>query len=221
MPDTLVGGAVAVEADGHEVLPQGLGGERGADRDGHGAAHDAGRAEHAHVHRGDVHGTALALVVAVCAAHQLGHHAARVAALGDGVAVTAMGAGDVVAGSQRGAGADRDGLGTDVGVRQAVDEVLLPELLDDRVELADEAHAPIHLAQLLASSAGGASSGARTSRSKASTASQFSVGRDAMSHAWPPWSSPVGRSGLQLDGLARLPGARPAATSRRLPCVPP
>ena len=72
--------------------------ERRAGRDAHAAADDAVRAEDAGVDVGDVHRAALALAVAGRLAEQLGHHQRRVAALGDAVAVAAVGAGDVSSG---------------------------------------------------------------------------------------------------------------------------
>ncbi len=94
--DALLERAVAEEADRDRAGVLELRGQRRAGRQAHAAADDAVGAEHVLVHVGDVHAAALAARVAGGAAEQLGHHALDVAALGDGVAVAAVGAGDVV-----------------------------------------------------------------------------------------------------------------------------
>ena len=110
MERALVGGAVAEEADGHPAGAERLGGERRAAGQRDAAADDAVGAEHPFVDVGDVHRAALALADAGRLAHQLGHHAGDVDALGDAVTVAAVGRGDEVVVGQVGADADRDGL---------------------------------------------------------------------------------------------------------------
>ena len=82
-------------------------------------ADDAVGAQDAQLRPGDVHGAALALAVAGGLAVQLGHHAAHLAALGDDVAVAAVGAGDVVVVVEGGAHADRHRLLAQVQVHEA------------------------------------------------------------------------------------------------------
>ena len=96
-------------------------GEGGADRERHAARHDAVGAEVAERQAGDVHRAAAAAAVAGRPAEQLGHHQPRLVALGDGVAMAAVRAHDVVGGPERGDGADGDGLLTQVGVQVAAD----------------------------------------------------------------------------------------------------
>src|SRR5437762_2563520 len=71
------------------------------------AADDDVGAQHAEREVRNVHASALAPAITVAAPEQLRHHAVYVAALGDGVAVAAVGAGYVIVRSQGGAGADR------------------------------------------------------------------------------------------------------------------
>ena len=94
-------------------------GESGADGDRCAGADDAVRAEHADVEVRDVHRAAAALAVAGRLAHQLGHHLVELAALGDEVAVAAVGRGDLVVIAQRGAHTGRDRLLADVEVEEA------------------------------------------------------------------------------------------------------
>ena len=78
------------------AAPQCLGGQCRADDERRPAADDAVGAEHAAVEIGDVHRSALAAAQPALFGEQLLHHQDRVAALGDAVAVAAMGARDVV-----------------------------------------------------------------------------------------------------------------------------
>ena len=61
------------------------------------------------------------------------------------MSVTTVGTGDVIAIAQRGTRPDADRLGSHVRMRQAVDEVLLPQLFDTGVKDADHGHVPVHL----------------------------------------------------------------------------
>src|SRR5205085_11875790 len=106
----LCAGPVAEERHAHPAGALELGGQgRPADQR-RAAADDAVGAEHALGQVGDVHGTALAVAAARLAAVDLGHHLADLHALGDAVAVAAVGAGDGVAAVEIAADADRRGL---------------------------------------------------------------------------------------------------------------
>ena len=137
---TLRGGAVSEEAHRHVTLPLELGRQRRPAGDGQPAAADAVGTQHPHREIGDVHGAALALAVAVHAPEQLGHHAPDVGALGDAMAVAAVGAGHAVSHRQGRAHADRDRLLTDVRVHRAVDLARDAELDGPLVELPDQDH---------------------------------------------------------------------------------
>ena len=112
---------------------------------GNAAADDAVRAEHALLDVGDVHRAALALADAGLPAHQLGRHAGDVDALGDAVAVAAVGAGDEVRVAEVRAHADRDRLLTGVEVDEARD-LTVGELPHGRLlEGADQHHPLVHV----------------------------------------------------------------------------
>src|SRR5205823_459990 len=128
--DALVQGAVAEEADRDLVGAPDLRRQGRAGRDAHPAADDAVGPEDAPVDVGDVHAAALALAVAGRLAEQLSHHQLDVAALGDAVAVAAVGAGDEVVLAQGGAGADPDRLFADVGVAGAAHDAFAVDLED-------------------------------------------------------------------------------------------
>ena len=83
---------------------------RGAGGDRDAGGHHAVRAEHADREVGDVHRAALALVVAGGAAEQLAHHRRRIGALGQRVAVAAVGGGEQVVALQVDAHAGGHGL---------------------------------------------------------------------------------------------------------------
>lgn len=103
--------AIAEEADGDVVARlQQLLRMRRADGDRQPCRHHAVGAEHADREIGDVHRTALAAVEARGLAEQLAHHPRQVGALGQRVAVAAMGGGEVVARAQMGADAGRHRL---------------------------------------------------------------------------------------------------------------
>ena len=91
-----VGGAVADEADRHAAVLLVLGCQRGAAHQRRAGAEDAVGPHHAQVDIGDVHGAALAAAGAGGAPVQFGEHASDVDALGDAVAVAAVGTGNVV-----------------------------------------------------------------------------------------------------------------------------
>jgi hypothetical protein len=117
--DALVGGAVAEEGDRDGVAAQVLVGPRRADGDRDAAADDAVRAEDPEAEVHGVHGAALAAAEAVDLAEELGHHRVDVGALGQQVAVAAVGGGDAVVLAQGLADADRGALLADVEVDEA------------------------------------------------------------------------------------------------------
>ena len=127
-----------------------LGGQRRAHRDRRAGADDAVGAEHALVDIGDVHRAALALAQAVLAAPDLLHHPVHVAALGEAMAVAAMGGDDLVALGQMLAHADGDGFLTAIEVREAGDLAGLDLVVETFLEFADHLHLPIGADQRLA-----------------------------------------------------------------------
>ena len=148
MEDALVVGAVAEERHDHLIAAFELDRERGADRERHGGADDAVRAQDVELQVGHVHRAAEAPAIAGLAPHELGHHAVGAGALGDAVAMAAVVARDVVVVAQMRAGADRDRLLADVAVRGALDRARL-ELLDHALlEGADAHHVGIEALQL-------------------------------------------------------------------------
>ena len=127
-----------------------LGGQRRADHQRRAAADDAVGAEHALVEIGDVHRAALAAAQPGLLGEQLLHHPGRVAALGDAVAVPAMGAGDVVLRPEMRADADRGGLLAGIEMDKAGNAALRELLLHPLLEAADRRHVAIGLEQFLA-----------------------------------------------------------------------
>ena len=134
-------------------VPLSFCGQRRADRDGHVAADDAGRAQVAVLHVGDVHRAALALAVAARLAEHLGHHLVVVrllllvrlggrVAVRVAVTVAAVRAGDQVVVAQRGDRADGDGLLAGVEVRRALQDGLGQQAGDLLLQRANLAHLP-------------------------------------------------------------------------------
>jgi hypothetical protein len=99
---------------------------------------------------GDVHRAALAPAVARRLAEELGVHVAEVAALGDEVAVAAVGAGDLVLGGEVRHHTRRHRLLADVEVEGAGDLARLHQLARLLLEDADAHHAPVQIEQRLA-----------------------------------------------------------------------
>ncbi len=89
-------------------------------------------------------------------AEQFLHHADDVAALGDAVAVPAMGAGDVVLGPEMHAHADGRGFLAGIEMDEAGDAALRELLLHPLLEAADRHHAAIGPEQFLAAHLHGA-----------------------------------------------------------------
>ena len=110
---------------------------------------DAVGAQHAQVQVGDVHRAALAVAVARRAAQELGVHALGVAALGDEVAVAAMGAGDVVVLGEEGADAHADRLLAGVEMGDAGDLGVAHQFGHPLLELADGDHGLVHLDEVV------------------------------------------------------------------------
>ena len=117
----LVGGAVAKEAHDDAAVGEEMVGEAGADGERNAAGDDAVGAEAAEGEVGHVHGAAAAAADAGLLGEQLGHHQADILALGDGVAVAAVGGDDIVVRVEGGDGADGDGFLADGQVHGAVD----------------------------------------------------------------------------------------------------
>ncbi len=126
-------------------------GQRRADGHGDVAADDAGGAQVAVLHVGDVHRAALALAVAAGLAQHFGHHLVVVlllglgrlgmcVAVGVGVAVAAVGAGDQVVVAQGRHGADGHGLLAGVQVRGAFEHGLAQQVGDVVLQRADLHH---------------------------------------------------------------------------------
>src|SRR5581483_5944172 len=147
--DPLVGGSVPEETGDDAVAALQAQPVRGADGERARAADDRVRAEHALLHRRDVHAAAAPPAVAVLAADDLRHHPPQVETLGDTVTVAAVGARDQVVGTERRADTDGDRLHADVRVHRAADELLLEQLHRAQLEAADPPHGEEQLLQLL------------------------------------------------------------------------
>ncbi len=127
-----------------------LGGQRGtADQRGP-AAHDAVGAHHAVAEVGDVHRAALAAAEAILPAEDLVHHAAHIAALGDAVAVPAMGRGDPVIVVEVHAKADGGRLLAGVEMHESRDVARGELVVHPLLEIANRAHPTIGREQILA-----------------------------------------------------------------------
>lgn len=151
---------VAEERHHHVTGGAQLGRGRHACGDGQPGADDAVGAVDAEARVGDVHGAAAAVTGARFLAHQLGHHRRGVQALGEDMAVAAMGGGDAVPGAERPAGADGTGLLTDRQVQESGDLGGLVELGRPLLEPADAAHTAVHFQELLRVDEAGSGAGA-------------------------------------------------------------
>ena len=145
----LIGAAVADEGDRDPAGLQGLGGQRRAADQGRAAADDAVRAHHALGQIGDVHRAALAAAQAVLAAEDLGHHGLGIAALGDAVAMAAVGGRDAVLVVQVHADTDARCLLAGVQMDETRNVAGREFLVNGVLELANQAHLLIRLEQLL------------------------------------------------------------------------
>ena len=92
-----------------------------------------------------MHRAAAALAKSGLLAEDFRHHAVDIRALGDAVAVAAVGGLNHVVVAQRGAHAGGNGLFTDVGVGEAGDLAGEEVVLDALLELADRAHGLVEL----------------------------------------------------------------------------
>ena len=98
-----------------------------------------------------MHRAALAVAQPAILAEDLQHHALDVAALGDAVAMAAMGAGDVVAlGAELLADADGAGFLAGIEMHEAGDLAVRELDMQPLLELADRTHPPIGLLELAA-----------------------------------------------------------------------
>ena len=145
----LVGGAVAVEADRDAAGAERLGGQRRAAGERRAGADDAVRAEHALRQVGDVHRAALAAAEPVLPPEDLEHHPLGVAALGDAMAVAAVGRGDRVAVVEVHADADAGGFLAGVEMHEAGNVPGREFLVDCFLEFADEPHPLVGSNQLV------------------------------------------------------------------------
>src|SRR3989442_9053321 len=123
--------------------------ERGPGRDTGRATHDGVGAEVAGLGIRDVHGAALAPAVARLLAQQLREHPVDRGALGQAVAVAAVGAGDEVVPAQGLADPDGYGLFPYIKVGHAGHLGALVELVDLLVEGANLGHLAVHVEVLL------------------------------------------------------------------------
>ena len=119
--DALVDRAVPEEGHRDPVGAIHLRGQRCADGDGDARADDGVLAQQADRRIGEVHRAALPLAAPGALAQQLGHRLPGIKALGDGVAVAAVGAGHVVVPPQSCHRGDRRPLLADAGVERAAD----------------------------------------------------------------------------------------------------
>ena len=145
MEAPLVDAAVAEEGHGHLARAAVGGRERRAGRDAAARGDDAVRAEHAEREVRDVHRAAAAAAHAGGLPVELGHQPVEADALGDRVAVPAVGRRDVVVATQRGADTGGDGLLADVDVDEAGQLAGEEELLHALLEQADPHHRPVQV----------------------------------------------------------------------------
>ena len=146
--EALIDGAVAEEGDRDLPAAPDLRTERRAACDRQAGPDDAVAAEDSELDVGDVHRAAEPAAVAARPAHELGHHAAHVAALRDHVPVTAVVADDVVPGRECRGGADGDRLLPDAAVRGARDDAGGEELRRPLLEPPDEVERAERLAEV-------------------------------------------------------------------------
>ena len=140
--------AVAEEGHRHAAVGPQLRRRRRPHRDRQARGHDAVGAEDPELRVGDVHGAAAAAVGALVLAHQLGEHPGRVQALGQAVAVAAVGRGDDVGGPKRPARADGRRLLPDREVDEAGDLAVAVERGHPLLEAADQQHPAVHLEEV-------------------------------------------------------------------------
>jgi hypothetical protein len=144
-----IGGTISEERYCHTVTLRQLRGEGGTSGDRHAGTHNAVGSEHADTEIGDVHGTALAVTVAVTAAKQLGHHAFQVGPFGDSVAMPTMRADDLVVPAQSGTDSHRYRFLAKVGVYDTRNVPSVKFFHRPVVKGTDGRHQAIHGEELL------------------------------------------------------------------------
>ena len=145
----LVGRAVAEIGEGDVVVAAVLVGEGEARADRHVGADDAVAAVEVLLLREHVHRPALAAGVSARPAGQLRHHALRVHAAGQHVAVVAVGGDALVAVLGRGFQADDHRLLADVEVAEAADQAHSVKLARLFLEAADQQHLAVESQQFV------------------------------------------------------------------------
>ncbi len=148
-------GALAEEAEGDPAVLSVLACEGDAGRYGDVAAHDAVAAEHVVLCVKQVHRAAESLRTSGDFPVELGEDGLGLHPLGYGEAVVAVGSYDVVVGRQRRAGADRDGLLSDVKVQKSTNFTLrvCPRALF--LAPADEEHLSVERGEPIRARVGG------------------------------------------------------------------
>ncbi len=202
-----VGGAVAEEGHRDGAVAAVGAGERRAHRDRDARAHDPVRAEHADRQVVDVHAPAPAVAVAVDSAIQFGEHPAKVRALGDRMAMPAVGGGDLVFVPQRADRASGDRLLPDVEMQETGQRAGLHQPTGLGLEHPDAHHPAVQVQEHARVGAGtgvgiGASAGIG--------------GGDGHGLGGP--GALVGRDGSRHDACPSLPG--PAAARSGPLCRP-
>jgi len=144
----VVDGPVAEERHRHALALEQLEAVTGPRRLQDARANDAARAHHADFRRKQVHAAAPAVRAAGLAAEQLRYQLARGNALGQRVAVAAVGAEDDVVGAEVGADAGRNRLLPDVGMTGTVDQAALVAPGQFFFALADRLHLAVEGQQL-------------------------------------------------------------------------
>ena len=142
---TLSHGAVTEERHGHAAVGPQLRCRRRPRGNGHAGGDDAVGPENADPGISDVHGAAAAAVRALVLAHQLREHADRLQALGQTVAVTAMGRGDDVRRRERPACSDSGRLLPGREVDETGNLAVPVERRHALLEAADQQHSALHL----------------------------------------------------------------------------
>jgi len=148
MEDALVGGAVAHHRDDHVGFPGLLECERGARRDGQPAARDAVRAEKADLERGHVLRAAAPARVSRLAAEDLRHDPSRLAAFGEEVSVTAVGAAEVVLRLERSDDAHGHRFLSDAQVTRPRHLTFEEKLVQPLLEPTDQEHVTVEFLEL-------------------------------------------------------------------------
>ena len=145
MEGTDVGRSVAEEARGNSPITAVLRRECGTYRDRNAATDDRVGAEHAAIHVDDVHAAAATLAVAGRLAIELGEHRAEFRALGDRVAMAAVGRRDLVGIAEDRHHAGGNSLLPDIEVKESGHVTGLDQLARGLLEQTDPHHAPVQV----------------------------------------------------------------------------